>query len=171
MFSFPVKFNLIVPRLSSVRRWSRTWTWPSTHHPAGRRLTATSDWSTRLNTCWKTTARYMQACLVIARCVSFYPFYLFVFSHCVTCLTLAPTFFIRSGPEEYQHAEGPIQRPTGALCLEPVDSLEKCNLLMLSECITSAPALSLFSYCMSTLSSHVLSPTVFILVTHWRPRD
>lgn len=57
-----VQFSPIVPRLSSIRRWSRTWTWPLIHRPAGQLLTASSVWSTRLNMCWKMTARYTQAC-------------------------------------------------------------------------------------------------------------
>lgn len=58
-----MQYNPTVPGLSNVRWWSRTWTWPLSHRPAGQLLTASSFWNTRLNMCWKITAKYEQVCV------------------------------------------------------------------------------------------------------------
>lgn len=124
-----VQFNQIAHKLSSVRRQIATCAWPLIHRLAGQLLIASSVWSTRLNTCLEMMGRYTQVCtdLFMSAILSI----AFCFSYCVTCLNLDWTFFICSDTKEDQQAEGPLQRLAGALTLEPVDSLEKCNLLTL----------------------------------------
>lgn len=70
------------------------------------------------------------------------PVFLVSVSHflAVFCLILGSTILTCYDWEEDQHAEGSLQRSSGALQLEPVDSLEKCNQLILPE---SGTALSL----------------------------
>lgn len=54
-------------------------------------------------------------------------------SDCGFCLTSDRTLYVISDPEEDQQAEGPLQRSAGALPLESVDSMEKCNPLKFSD--------------------------------------
>lgn len=108
-------------------------------------------------------ARYTQTCtetksgdLYIAVILSI------LFSYCVTCLTLDWTCFICFHTEGDQQSEGSLQRLVGALRLEPVDSLEKCNLLMLfvSNTVCSCSFFVLTVY-------NVLSCPLFFTVCFW----
>ena len=70
----------------------------------------------------------------ILSCILLAAFLWLCFSDYVICLTLDWTFFIDTHPEGDQQAEGSFQRPAGALILESVDCVEKCNPLTLYNC-------------------------------------
>lgn len=102
------------------------------------------------------------------------PLHWILFSYCSTSLTSGCKFFICSDTEEDQPAESSLQRLAGALKLEPVDSLDKCNLLTLFDptAVCSCSPVSLTCLQCLCMSSYPLGNFVFCgCHTHWWPRD
>jgi len=146
LFFSSVQFNPTAPRLWGVRKGTKAWAWPLHRRPAGLPLTASSASSTRSNTCWRTMARCTQSLAIFCVSVAF----LFCFLTVWPIPNLDWTFLVRPAAKGDQQAPCSLQRLAGALHLEPLDPLEKCNPLMFFSKPTAA-SLNVHNVCFSPL--------------------